>query len=186
MVKLGVGLALAAVAAAFLVVAASGARERGRNTYCRNNLRKLGEMAFPLMGSEEPIAETGRKFWQEVRVENFTTIKQGKEIWVTRFGGLNPFGCPVRGVQPLDLSGLTPEELERHMTDPSTIDYRGPRNPPGLSSVRPETVGGDLEGNHGGGGGHVLLVDLSIREVRNALQVKRFEEAAGADTGLVE
>lgn len=186
MLKLGLALALAAVVAGFLVIAAAGAKERGRMTYCRNNLRKLGEMAFSRMGGEEPITETGRKFWQEVRVENFTTIKAGKETWVTRFSGLNPFGCPVRGVQPLDLSALTQEELQRLMSDPATIDYRGPRISPGLSSKRPETVGGDLEGNHRGGGGHVLLVDLSIREVRDALQVKEFRKAPESGTGLIE
>src|SRR5262245_21589615 len=183
MLKIGIALALAAVAAAFLVIAAQGARQRGRMTYCRNNLRKLGELAFPKMGSDDPITETGRKFWQEVRVEHFTTFKQGKLAWYTRFGGLNPFGCPVRGAQPLDLSALTPDELARHMSDPTTIDYRGPRAQPGLSSVRPEPLGGDLAGNHPGGGGHILLVDLSVAEVRNALQLKEFTDAV---TGLSE
>lgn len=186
MMKFGIALALAAVAAGFLVIAAQGARQRGRMTYCRNNLRKLGELAYPKMGSDEPITETGRKFWQEVRVEHFTTFKQGKLVWYTRFGGLNPFGCPVRGAQPLDLSALTPEDLVRHMSDPSTIDYRGPRAAPGQAPGKPEPVGGDLERNHPGGGGHILLVDLSVVDVRNALQVKEFAEAAGATSSLVE
>lgn len=184
MLKLGIALAFVAAGAGFLVVAAAGARARGRISYCRNNLRKLGELAFQKVGSGEDRPATGRKFWQEVRVENFTTVKGGQETWGVRFGGLNPFGCPVRGVQPLDLSALSPEELARHMSDPSTIDYRGPHEPPGQSSVRPEALGADRPGNHHDGGGHVLLADFTIRDVRDAIQVKESRDAPDADSRL--
>lgn len=185
MLKIGLALAVAAAAGAMLIVAASGARDRGRHTYCRNNLRKLGEMAVHKITSEDQRLKAGRAFWQEVRFENFTTVKNGKETWVTRFGGLNPFACPVRGVQPPDLTTLTPEELARHMSDPATIDYRGPRLP-SSPPPRPEPIGGDLEGNHPGGGGHILLIDFSIRELRDAVQVKPLREAAGAAAGITE
>src|SRR5690349_3492948 len=122
MVKIVIALVLAAVAGAVILVAAAGARDRGRNTYCRNNLRKLGEMAFHKLATDEPRTATGRAFWQEVRAENFTTTKQGKDLWVVRFGGLNSFGCPVRGVQPLDLSVLEPDAYARLMSDATTID----------------------------------------------------------------
>jgi hypothetical protein len=185
--KLGIAVTLAVAAVGLLFVAAAGARERGRISYCRNNLRKLGEMAFLKLGSEEGSPATGRKFWQEVRVENFTTVKAGKETWVIRFGGLNPFGCPVRGVQPIDLSELSEAELERHMSNPGTIDFRGPNLAPGLHSVRmARPLGADLPGNHPNGGGHVLLVDLSVREVREAVSFKEFRDAAGADAELAD
>jgi hypothetical protein len=184
MIKIGIAFAIAAAVGAMLVIAASGARERGRNTYCRNNLRKLGDMAFQKVSAEEQRNEGGRAFWQAVRVENFTTVKGGQETWVVRFGGLNPFGCPVRGVQPLDLSELSPEELARHMSDPTTIDYRGPKFPAVSPPPKLEPLGADLEGNHPGGGGYVLLVDLSIREVREAVQVKELRDAPGATGGL--
>jgi len=183
--KLGICLLLAAAGAGFLVVAAAGARERGRVSYCRNNLRMLGWYAFQKLESGEDIAESGRGFWQVIRRENYTTLKGGVEKWVLHKAGLNPFGCPVRAVQPLDLSELTQEELERHMSDPSTIDYRGPRRPQGLSSSRrPVALGVDLPGNHPGGGGHLLLTDLSMRDVRDAVVVKPLRDAPGADSEL--
>jgi len=186
MVKFGIGIVLAAVAGAVLLVAAAGARDRGRNTYCRNNLRKLGEMAHDQLRSQDERTAVGRAFWQEVRVEKFTTTRQGKSTWVVRFGGLNPFGCPVRGVQPLDLSELTPEELARIMSDPTTIDYRGPKMPGGSPASKLEVIGGDLEGNHPVGGGHVLFIDSSISQVRDAVEVKPVGEAPGASSNLSE
>ncbi len=185
--KLGIAVTLAAAAVGLLFVLAAGARERGRISYCRNNLRYLGEMAFLKLGSEEASGETGRAFWQVIRVENFTTIKGGKETWVLRKGGLNPFGCPVRGIQPLDLSELSQPDLEHLMNDPATIDYRGPKLAPGLHSVRmARPLGADLPGNHPNGGGHVLLVDLSVREVREAVSFKEFRDATGADAELAD
>lgn len=187
MLKIGLALAIAAAAAAVLVVAASGARERGKNTYCRNNLRKLGEMAWDKLEGRNQDSATGRKFWQELRVELWTTVKGGEKKWFVRFGGLNPFGCPVRAVQPLDLSALSPEELDRVMSDPATIDYRGPTQPQGIRSTRrARPLGADLAGNHPHGGGHVLLVDLSVTEVREAITFKDLRDAAGADTELSE
>ena len=172
--KVGAALALVAALAAFLLVAAAGARERGRVSYCRNNLRKLGEMAYQRLVSEELTGATGRAYWQEIREENFTNVRGGKKTWVRRFGGLNPFGCPVRGVHPLDLSQLSDEELERHMSDPSTIDFRGPRLAVGLLSATPYIIGADYAHNHPGGVGHVLLVDHTVREVHDAVTVKPF------------
>ena len=179
--KLGIAAAVAAGAGAVLVVAAAGARERGRETYCRNNLRRLGEFAFQKLVSEDRIPDTGRRYWQEIRREQFTTIKGGQETWVLRFAAANLFACPVRGVQPLDLSGLSQGELERVMSDPSTIDYRGPRAPAGSLSVLPYALGADRPGNHPNGGGHVLLADLRVREIREAVVVKPLRDAAAAE-----
>jgi hypothetical protein len=36
-------------------------------------------------------------------------------------------------------------------------------------------MGGDLEGNHGNGKGHILLIDLTVRDVREALQIEKFD-----------
>jgi hypothetical protein len=179
--KLGIAATVAAGAAAVLVVAAAGARERGRDTYCRNNLRRLGDFAFQKLSSEDRIPETGRNYWQEIRREQFTTVKGGKETWVLRFAGLNPFGCPVRGVQPLDLSELSQEDLDRVMGDPATIDYRGPRAPPGAQPPPPDALGADRPGNHPNGGGHVLLADLRVKEIREAVVVKPLRDAPAAD-----
>jgi hypothetical protein len=182
--KLGAALALAAAAAAFLLIAASGARDRGRTTYCRNNLRKIGEMAYQRLVAEELTEATGRAYWQEIREENFTNLRGGKKTWVMRFGGLNPFGCPVRGVQPLDLSLLSAEELERHMSDPMTIDYRGPRLAAGMLSATPYILGADFDRNHPGGGGHVLLVNHTVREIHAAVGVKKFLDEPRAGESL--
>src|SRR5262245_17115380 len=181
--KVGAALALVAAVAAFLLVAAAGARERGRITYCRNNLRKLGEMSYQRLLAEEQTDATGRTYWQEIREENFTNLRGGKKTWVRRFGGLNPFACPVRGVQPLDLSQLSDEELARHMSDPSTIDYRGPRQAVGLQTATPCIIGADYAHNHPGGAGHVLLVDRTVREVHEAVTVRPF---AGSEAESLE
>ena len=183
--KVGLGVAIVAIVAALLLVAAAGARARGNLSYCRNNLRKLGEMAYQKLGSEDMIEATGRKFWQQIRFENFSTPKGGKDVWFVRFGGLNPFGCPVRGVQPLNLGALSPEELERHMSDPSTIDYRGPKKVPVVTAGGLRALGGDLPGNHPHGG-HVLLIDLSVQDVHEAVKLKNSDEAPEADTELGE
>ncbi|HEU4338457.1 MAG TPA: hypothetical protein VFS19_00175 [Planctomycetota bacterium] len=177
MAKIGIALVLAAVAGGVLVVVASGARDRGRDTYCRNNLRKLGQLAWDRLKSDDERTTGGRAFWQEVRQDKFTNVIGGKESWIVRFGGLNPFGCPVRGVQPLDLAALEPEAYARLMSDVKTIDYRGPRIPAASPPSRPEVVGGDLEGNHPRGGGHVLFADLSVGRVLDALVVKPVGEA---------
>jgi len=181
--KVGLGVAVVAVVAALLLVAAAGARARGNLSYCRNNLRKLGEMAFQRLASEDMIEATGRKFWQQVRFDNFTSEKGGKTTWFIKFGGLNPFGCPVRGVQPLNLAALSPEELERHMGDLSTIDYRGPNKAPVGTGSGLQILGGDLKGNHPHGG-HVLFIDLSIRDVREAIKLKDHSDAPEADGEL--
>ncbi|HEY3227010.1 MAG TPA: hypothetical protein VGK61_08470 [Planctomycetota bacterium] len=183
--KVGLGFAVAAVVAALLLVAAAGARARGNLSYCRNNLRRLGEMAFQKLGSEEQVEATGRRFWQQIRFEYYSRPQGGKDVWFIKSGGLNPFGCPVRGVRPLDLSALSAEELERHMSDPSTIDYRGPKRAPEGAAPGLRPLGGDLPGNHPHGG-HVLLIDLSIRDVRDAVKLKDSSEVPEADGDLSE
>jgi hypothetical protein len=184
--KIGIALALLGAAAAFLLIAAEGARDRGRVTWCRNNLRKLGTMGYDKLETDPSREATGRAFWQDVRRANYTSERGGVETWIIRQGGANPFGCPVRGVQPRDLTTLSKADFEKHMSDPATIDYRGPRNAPPMESNRPEVLGGDLDGNHGGRGGHILLVDLSVRDVRTGLQILTFRDAGGAGAGLTD
>ena len=179
--KLGIAAAVAAGAAGVLVIAAAGARERGRDTYCRNNLRRLGEFAYQKLASRDLIPETGRNYWQVIRFENWTDVRGDQTKWVLRFGGLNIFGCPVRGVQPLDLSELSADEYGRFMSDPNTIDYRGPRTPAGSLSVLPYALGADRPGNHPNGGGHVLLADLRVKEIREAVVIKPLRDATSAE-----
>ena len=174
--KAVLAVALVAVLAGFLVVAAEGARSRGRMTHCRNNLRKIGEMAHQKVENEIDNPVTGRAFWQEVRTTQFSKVdrKTGKDRWDIRFGGLNPFACPVLGSQPADLTIFAEDYagLERLMSDPSTIDYRGPKSPVNPASTKPETLGGDRPGNHRNRSSHVLFIDLSVREIRDALVVQ--------------
>jgi hypothetical protein len=176
-------LVLLLAGAGVLVIWAAGARARGRLSYCRNNLRKLGEMAHQKLVSGNPVETAGRAFWQEVRVENFSQARSEKNEWFIKFGGLNPFGCPVRGVQPLNLGLLSKAELERHMNDPATIDYRGPAGPPGSPQSGLEVLGADRDGNHPHGG-HVLLLDLSVTEVRRAVVLREAAEVPDARSKL--
>lgn len=170
-------------AAGILVVWASGARARGKLSYCRNNLRMLGQLAHQELAPGNVIEATGRAFWQEIRVRQYSQVRYGKNDWFIKHSGLNPFGCPVRGVQPLNLSLMSPEELARVMSDPATIDYLGPGGPVGSTHKGSEVVGADRDGNHPHGG-HVLLVDLSITEVRRAVVLREASEVPDARGGL--
>ncbi len=183
MAKLGIGVLVAAAVAALLVVLAAGARERGRLTHCRNNLRKLGELAHQKLAAGESTEASGREFWQEVRREHFSRIdpRRKKDVWFVKFGGLNPFGCPVRGVQPEDLAALVRDDaaaFEKLMTDPATIDYSGPKAPPTGDPGR-RVLGADRPGNHKDGG-HVLRADFSVQELGTAVDVTGWKDVPGA------
>ncbi|MBI4566620.1 MAG: hypothetical protein HY716_18235 [Planctomycetes bacterium] len=190
--KLGALIVTGAGVLALLVILASGARARGKLTYCRNNLRFLGQLAHQQLpsGVDESGAEvhlTGRAFWQAVRRDHFTRSnpRLGKREWIVRFGGMNPFGCPVRGAQPLDLSRLKPSELEAHMSDPETIDYLGPRRPIEAPPPGFLILGADRRGNHPRGG-HILRVDLSIDDLRDAVNVQEWVAAPDADASVAD
>lgn len=160
LVKLIAGGAAVLALGAVLLVLVVDARYRGQVSYCRNNLRRLGTLAHKeLAAAFEPPPERGRAFWQRIR--ELAYYNDRRKEWM-RVGALNPFGCPVRGKAPLNLMELPDEEYVRAMSDPSTIDYRGPKDL-GDSAQGPRLLGADRIDNHPSGG-HVLFVDLSVRE----------------------
>lgn len=144
-----VGAAVAAAAAvSLLLVLAVRARQRGLMSHCRNNLRHLGGIA--VRNAELLDAScSGRAFWQRVREVEYRTVK-GE--W--RPLRPDPFVCPVWGRTP-----SRPGDL-------SSIDYRGPKKPRERLEEIPkdEPLGADRAGNHPDGG-HVLFLDLSVREM---------------------
>lgn len=167
----------AAVAAALIFVLAYGARQRGRMTHCRNNLRMLGQLAHQKLAAGETSESAGRDFWQELRVEHCSRIRprESRVEWFVKFGGLNPFGCPVRGAHPDDLAEYQQRDgagFEKLMSDPATIDYQGPEGRVDPEGGGRRQLGADAPGNHPDGTGHVLHVDLSVQEVEKALDVK--------------
>jgi len=140
--------AAAVVAVSLLLILAARARQRGLMSHCRNNLRHLGVVAARNAALLDASC-SGRAFWQRVRELEYRTVK-GE--W--RPLRPDPFVCPVWG--------RTPSRPE----DPSSIDYRGPRRPrEKLEEIpRDEPLGADRPGNHADGG-HVLFLDLSVREM---------------------
>jgi len=147
-VKIAAAVGVLALAFALLVALYVGARTRGQEVYCRNNLRQLGDLAVRNWGAIDP-RRTGRDFWQAVREEQYRDIR-GK--WRTI--DPDPFVCPVHG------------STVSKVDDARAIDYRGP------SQVRPrlrdtpkaEPLGADRPGNHSSGG-FVLRLDTSVEEV---------------------
>ncbi|HZE98690.1 MAG TPA: hypothetical protein VE981_16805, partial [Planctomycetota bacterium] len=101
------GVVLAA-AFALLVTLYVGARTRGLEAYCRNNLRHLGGMAARNWNSIDP-SRNGRDFWQAVREAQYRDVR-GKWQPISP----DPFVCPVLG------------KTVARVDDATTIDYRGP------------------------------------------------------------
>ncbi len=163
--KLVAALIIVVILLAILGVLAVNARLRGRESHCRNNLRRLGGMIHGdrLNILDEAPAERGREFWQMYRRREY--YNEARKTWLRR-GELNPFSCPVLGRGPESLSTLNDAEFEKVMSDSSTIDYRGPRE---LKSGR-IVLGADRDGNHGKGG-FVLLADLSVAKGDAAVDV---------------
>lgn len=147
-VKVLIAAAAAVAAAAILLVLAADARRRARVSHCRNNLRHLGCVAAR-NGSLLDPSRTGRAFWQAVREVEYRTVKGD---WKPM--NPDPFVCPVYG--------RTPSRPQ----DPASIDYRGPRKGRDRFEDTPkdEPLGADRPGNHASGG-HVLYLDLSVREM---------------------
>lgn len=145
-----IALAGAVVAAAFalLVVLHHGARTRGLEAYCRNNLRHLGGLAQRNWNGIDP-QRTGRDFWQAVREAQYRDVR-GKWQPISP----DPFVCPVLGT--------TVPAVE----DPKTIDFRGPAKVRDLIKDTPksEPIGADRLGNHPSGG-HVLRLDTSVDDL---------------------
>ena len=141
----GVGLV---AAFAVLVVLFASARTRGKEAYCRNNMRHLGSIAWSNRGAVDP-QRTGRDFWQAVREAQYRDVR-GKWQPISP----DPFVCPVLGTT---VSAIT---------DPKTIDYRGPVQVREQFEQTPkaEPIGADRPGNHSSGG-HVLRLDTSVKEI---------------------
>lgn len=137
-----------AAASAVLVTLYAGARTRGREAWCRNNLRHLGTLAWNNREAIDP-ARTGRDYWQAVREAQFRDIR-GK--W--RDINPDPFVCPVLGTTVSSVQS------------PASIDYRGPVKVREQFQQTPkdEPLGADRIGNHPSGG-HVLRLDTSVQEI---------------------
>jgi hypothetical protein len=144
-VKIGLAAGILAVALAVLVALFTGARTRGLEAYCRNNLRHLGGLAARNWNGIDP-QRTGRDFWQAVREAQYRDVR-GKWQPISP----NPFVCPVRGT--------TVSKVD----DATTIDYRGPSKVREQlrETPRTEPLGADRAGNHPSGG-HVLRLDTSV------------------------
>jgi hypothetical protein len=146
-VKLAAVGGVLAAAAALLISLYVGARARGMEAYCRNNLRQLGFLAWNNRELIDP-QRSGRDYWQSVREAAYRDVRGNWQVIQP-----DPFVCPVRGTTLSKLS------------DATTIDYRGPVKPrdqlKGL--LKTEPLGADRIGNHGSGG-HVLRVDGSVEE----------------------
>ena len=163
--KLAAGLIVVGGAVSVLAVLYVGARERGRVAHCRNNLRHLGILAVINWQELDP-EETGREFWQGVRV-----VKYKNTLGQWRYPEYDPFTCPVLG------------RTATNVEDPAAIDYRGPRTIRDLLRDTPkdEPIGADRPGNHPGGGGHVLRFDTSVDESE---RVRELIDDAGAGDSL--
>ena len=145
MAKLAAVGGVLTAALAVLVTLYVGARQRGLEAYCRNNLRHLGDLArrnWELIDSQR----TGRDFWQAVREAQYRDVR-GKWQPISP----DPFVCPVHGT------------TVSRVDDPKAIDYRGPvKVRERLKDLpRTEPLGADRPGNHPSGG-FVLRLDTSV------------------------
>ena len=146
--KIVLGAVLLAAATGVLVSLYVGSRTRGREAWCRNNLRHLGTLSWNNREQIDP-SRTGRDFWQAVREAQFRDVR-GK------WRDINPdqFVCPVLAT--------TVSKVE----DARTIDYRGPVKVREQFRETPkdEPIGADRPGNHASGG-FVLRLDTSVQDV---------------------
>ena len=143
-----VAAAVLAAAAGVLVTLYAGARTRGREAWCRNNLRHLCTLAWNNREAIDPT-RTGRDYWQAVREAQFRDVR-GK--W--RDINPDPFVCPVLG------------KTVSSVQHPKSIDYRGPVKVRDQFRETPkdEPIGADRVGNHSSGG-NVLRLDTSVQEI---------------------
>ena len=145
--KLAVLGGVLAAVVALLVVLYTGARRRGMEAYCRNNLRQMGFLAWNNRELVDP-QRSGREYWQAVREAAYKDVRGN---WQPI--NPDPFVCPVLGTTASKAS------------DAAAIDYRGPAKPreqlKGL--LKTEPLGADRAGNHGSGG-HVLRLDGTLED----------------------
>lgn len=173
-VKLLVAAAAAGLAVAVLLVLYAGARTRGLEAHCRNNLRHLGALAANNWGAI-PTDRTGRAFWHAVRVEQYRT-KGARPQWLPPYAPeqdapagnpRDPFLCPVHG------------RTLSNPADPQAVDFLGPRTlrEQDESPPKAEPIGADRPGNHPSGG-HVLRVDASVRPLSTLVERLRGSDPA--------
>jgi hypothetical protein len=157
--KILAAAAVAVAAAALLTVFYAGARHRALVSHCRNNLRHLGCIAARNGTLLDPALK-GRAFWQAVREVEYKTVKGDWKPLKP-----DPFLCPVYG------------KTHSQPQDPAAIDFRGPKKVRERFEETPkdEPLGADRPGNHADGG-HVLYLDLSVRELPAVIRA-----AEGAD-----
>ena len=178
--KLAAAAAVSFGAAAALLLLTQRARTEGRLTHCRNNLRQIGVLSFGVMAEnwDQVVAEPsrGRALLQLIRRGKFYDETNGRWIRGVR---LNPFGCPVKGVQPPDLTEIPDADYQKLMSDVATIDYLAAGD---LPAERPKgkcVFAADRAGNHPSGG-YVLLVDFSVEKIDQAVEVTEGWEKAAA------
>jgi hypothetical protein len=146
-IKLAAAGGMIAAVLALLVTLYVGARTRGLEAHCRNNLRQLGDIAWRNRNSIDPDRK-GRDFWQAVREAQYRDVR-GK--WQRL--DPDPFICPVHGTTVSKVDDL------------KAIDYRGPAKVREQMKDTPkaEPLGADRAGNHSSGG-FVLRLDTSVEE----------------------
>ncbi len=166
LVRLLVAAAAMLAAGAVFLALYVNARHRARVSHCRNNLRHLGGVAARNAPLLDP-SRSGRAFWQGVRELEYRTVR-GE--W--RPMNPDPFVCPVLGT-----TVSRPE-------DPASIDYRGPVKVRERfeETLKDEPAGADRPGNHPDGG-HVLYLDLSVREVPAEVRAAGASDPAWAEVG---
>ena len=161
--KLALAGGLLAASFALMLTLYVGARRRGLEAHCRNNLRHLGGLAARNWPSLDPN-RTGRDFWQAVREAQYKDLR-GK--WQPM--DPDPCVCPVLGT-----TVSKPE-------DARAIDYRGPAKVREQLKETPkaEPLGADRVGNHPSGG-HVLRLDTSVEELPWLVERSQDGDAAWA------
>lgn len=188
LVKAILGLAVLAVMAAVLVVSLRDAKRRATLTHCRNNLRKLGELAIKYPDLDGPrwdslcrdyeatfgrpcdFASDGRGLWQRIKILGFARKKRetpdsDRVSMSFNLEPMNMFDCPVNGPNAAPVESI------------ESIDYRGPTRSKLLVPVVPspfpirrrfqydvEPFASDRPGNHADGRVYVLYMDLTVSD----------------------
>lgn len=155
--KLGLMAAAIVVFGSFIVVAYSGARNRGLQTHCKNNLRFLGERAV------EVIREAYLNPYRPEYVQITNGEARGRQFWMAvhevklrnKGRDLSPYECPFAR----QVGGLARDESLRV----DRIDYRGPNgNATKYDIFTPLAC--DRADNHPDGTINVLMLKVSVEK----------------------
>ena len=145
-IKIGVFVGIIVSLIAIVSLLAFDARRRGKISYCQNNLRNLGNLAYYYIidakRDNAKIQKRGSEFWREGDFYGEWKKQKVKDLDI--------FICPLTDKYSADAK------------EPISIDYRGPQLDP-FEYKKNEPIGADKVNNHGEGmGGNVLLMDLSV------------------------